>query len=187
MNIIIMGVAHSGTSIMAGMLYKLGWKTEETDGKLLKYGESSWIKYFNHEFRTKKMEGKKKKKFQVKLVDKLVSLSEPYVLKDARFCYLLHHWIVPIALSGTNPILVYITRDIDRIKHSFEVRDEMENGLVAPGKVVEELIKMAEESYRLWPLLKCKIRYEDMVEAVKLFDVDRNDIDNKNVGKAGYL
>ncbi len=82
--VVIMGVGHSGTSVLAKMLHAAGWEPGDADRP---YGESFSIREINRQVQKTGVFPYEKAKAV------LTNLPRPWAIKDPRFVMTLHHWL----------------------------------------------------------------------------------------------
>ena len=192
-NIILLGVGHSGTTVVAEMMKRLGWNIPDISDPT--YGvrnEPKFVVVLNRllvdDYRgIRKLNEKEKSGVHVAISDHIKNCfgdkDNSMVLKDPRFVITLDKWIPCIKIST----LVYLKRDRDRLYHSFKKRGKCKepNKIASNGMTVDELIGMADRQYEKWSGKKIVLNYEDVMSAISVFDISRNSKDNKDVGKIG--
>lgn len=160
-NIIIIGVGHSGTSILSKMIGRMGWKLNDADEE---FGESISVRNINDLLCQNKTIDRKE------FINCISKLKQPWVIKDPRFCETLHHWTE--SMKEYEPLLVWITRDIEATERSYTRRGE---GRVLRGVTRKDNLKNVANQFQKWPWPKLKISLEDLTNAVKIFDTQRPD------------
>jgi hypothetical protein len=158
--VIVLGVGHSGTSILTRMLHSMGWSRGDADET---FAESVSTRRLNQYVM-------QHGNLPYDLARKLVSdLARPWALKDPRFVQTLHHWLEIFEHLERKPVLLWITRSIESMLASYRKRG-------APGDLshrIRDSIEMCREQYERWPWAKFCIEYERIAEAVQLFDPQR--------------
>lgn len=155
-NLIVTGVAHSGTSILAKMLITMGWNRLEAKDET--NTEMEKVYYLNQALIT----GGEP---DWESIRHMLNGRSPWVIKDPHFAYTLSDWIPKLSQFGYRPTLVVITRDHDEVVESWRRRGE---GLpdAEPHVAYAELrLKTNIES---WPWEKVVIDYESMVQSALL-------------------
>lgn len=158
-SIVVLGVGHSGTTIITKMIGRLGWNLNDADEE---YAESRSVRNLN-EFGCD---------HGVLLEDTAASIisrmQTPWVIKDPRFCETLHMWHA--AFVPQSPTLVWITRSRAALEESYKRRGE---GLKIRRMTREENLQNARNQFNRWPWAKFSISLEALSSAVALFDVGR--------------
>lgn len=102
-------------------------------------------------------------------LDKPIDIAEPWVVKDPRLVVTWAAW-EPV-FQASNVLVLHIERDIERMKRTYERHRFSDHRIY--GYHIQELRDMARGHYRDWQGPKVSLRYEDLAEAVKLFDQGR--------------
>lgn len=195
-NIVVMGVSHSGTSPLTEMLYRLGWRTQETNPHFRKRAETQWVKDYNGAI-IKWQRGAPQNTFndmQVlfeETVERVKNESQPWAIKDPRFVLTLHEWVRVFREAQVEPMLIALCRPKERLRSSFKRRSEQYtiDGVKQPGaygKTIAQLVELMNNQFQIWPWVKLSVKYTAIRDAVQVFDTKREDIKNKNFGKAGF-
>lgn len=192
-NVLISGVPHSGTSIVASMLRAMGWAYEEPDRHSERRSQHRWFTQCcsmlnNHISGKVKMSDKKLGETLIFMRKKVSEMKQPFILNDGRTIICMKYWVD--ILMPYNPVMIMLCRNKERLKRSFEARSQtlVVNGKTVPGKYgydVYGLTDKANEAFDLWPGVKVKVNYDKIVEAIKLFDVSRQKAHGKKFGKSG--
>lgn len=156
-NLIIMGVAHSGTTILTRMLATLGWNALEA---LLPNAENIRVWEANQQL----IAGETPNWTSI---HDLVAGKSPWVIKDPHFCYTLDAWH-PFR-AAYNPHLIIIRRHRADVIASWCRRDE---GLPDPAEHVDYAAMRCQRQYEEWPGPKMVINYEDLRTAVSMFSLE---------------
>ena len=159
-NVVVMGVGHSGTSVLAKMLQSAGWQGGDAD---LPYGESLRIRELNQ---TVLRHGRLP---LGKARSALRSLPQPWAIKDPRFVSTLQHWLPMFDELDKPPVLVRIVRNPEQVVASYARR----NARGDLRQLVDQRMSMCQHQYDAWPWPKMTIEYERLAEAVALFDPTR--------------
>ena len=158
--VVVMGVGHSGTSILAKMLHAAGWEPGDADRP---YGESLSIRDLNIQIQ-------KTGEFPDQTAQKLLTqLPRPWAIKDPRFVMTLHHWLPVFSELERPPVLVRIVRDPRDVEASYHRRN-VRGDIRA---MVQQRIEMCQNQYENWPWMRMTIQYEQLGRAAALFDFDR--------------
>ena len=155
-NVLILGVGHSGTTILSKMLMKCGFNKNDNDKE---FGESVSVREINDQICRNTY-------IQSDQVNALEMLMEPWVLKDPRFVRTLDKW--SHLFSDNPPLLIWIQRDIKDVLKSFYDRNE-----IKCDAQVHTLFQLAKGQYDRWPWRKMIIKYEDIAQAVQMFQIKR--------------
>jgi hypothetical protein len=163
-NLVVFGVGHSGTTIVAKMLFALGWHAgEAADAADDEFAENVSIRDCNcHVLDHEEMPAH---------ASALVArLPRPWAVKDPRFVLTLPRWQGAFAACGTMPTLLWLTRELDEVKRSYLRRHEMHGDVPGGhGKTVDELWEAAGRHYAGWPGPKMRLAYEAVDAAAALF------------------
>lgn len=194
-NIVLLGVGHSGTTVVAEMMKRFGWVVPDISNKdYAVRNESEFMvkinrKLVDHLREIKVLDFKIDiPKLQEKTRKICKELPNSYVLKDPRLVLTLQWWYKSFApLDIEQPKLIYLTRDRNRLIHSFKKRGRVkkDTDIASNGLSVDGLIKAAGNQYNMWGGDKIKISYEQILDGISIFNIDRNNTDNKDVGKIG--
>ncbi|MBN8625474.1 MAG: glycosyltransferase [Planctomycetes bacterium] len=161
-NIVVLGVGHSGTSILSKMLFAAGWEAGDADDE---FGESVGIRSINQEFL-------KVGQFPAGQATVAMFRKEPWVVKDPRFVLTLERWRHVFAQLPQPPLLIWLRRDSKAVAASYVRRGRLTQ------ERAEELVGRryirAEEQYAAWPWRKVALDYEKIRAAVGLFDTRRS-------------
>lgn len=159
-NVIILGVGHSGTSILSKMFIKCGYNRNDSDEE---FGESVSIRDMNDKIIKYLMYGDHYPTWKQKEIIK--NLQEPWVVKDPRFVRTLDKWAH--LFTESPPLLIYIKKHTYDVMDSFLRRKELDQKNC--GEFVSQLEEYAEWQYSRWPWHKVTIHYEDIVKSVDIF------------------
>lgn len=165
-DLIILGVGHSGTSVLARMLFGLGWEANDADQP---YAESRQFRRLNERV----LFGADPDAWREAAGRFLRELRRPWALKDPRFVVTWRYWLsVPDVSSAA---LLWITKDLAAVRKSYERRGErLPDGRIGLyGRTLEELFAAAEACFAAWPGPKLRIGYEQLAAAVSCFDSRR--------------
>ena len=158
-DIVILGVGHSGTTILSKMINRLGWALNDADEK---YAESISVRCLNELLCRGEYVSSER------MDNCLSQMKRPWVIKDPRFCETLNFWAK--SFENYEPLLIWITRDRESLELSYARRKE---GLIIRGMTREQNLKNAAVNFQKWPWAKTKISLENLTNAVKLFDTIR--------------
>lgn len=158
-NIIVLGVGHSGTTIVAKMLRRLGWNAGPVDPTYCEHAEfreinNGILNGYVHQ--------------QARMEQLIREMPEPWVLKDPRLVQTLTgHWLRVFWKMQLDPLptLLYLTRDIHEVERSYAVRREK---AFVPG-----LTQAACQEFCAWPGPKFMVNYDRLASSIALFDVHR--------------
>ena len=165
MNIVIMTIGCSGSTILVRMLQQMGWNAPDD-----KYMENPDIRQLNDGVLNSK------EKFHRERAQPIIEvLPEPWVLKDPRFIQTFQHW-QPI-LDDRKNCLIYLSRSIPAIKESLAKRGwgyRSGKKMILRGVTLEELGKLCWANFAQWRGPKVAFSYEKLKEAIGLFDLERS-------------
>lgn len=169
-NVVLLGVGHSGTSVVTSMISALGWnwgrpgtnfsqRTASPDPRTdTEFAEHAPIRAIND--RLLRGESVHRGEAQQLLAD----LGGPWILKDPRFVHTLNFWL-PL-LAPYAPVLIWLNRDIDAVKTSHVRRTGQAQ---SRGKSIDELQSMARAHFDAWPWPKLILKYEQLASAIDLW------------------
>lgn len=170
-NILVVGVGHSGTTVLTKLLDKLGWDAYGADAS---YAEHKKIRNFNRYALQHDCLGD-----QEEIADVLLDLNahKPWVVKDPRFTVTLRHWWEHFRILGDDaPVVVRITKNMAKVRASYLRRGEIVRGKpgnkwagAARGLTVEEQINYLDNQLRNWKGPIITLAYEQIAEAVSIF------------------
>lgn len=167
MNIVVMTIGRSGSSILVKMLEQLGYRSPDPDDQ---YGEWGRVrKICDMAIRRKYFDSTDARKAVCQLTTRT-----PWVLKDPRFILTLDHWRPLLDVDGN--ALVYLHRDHEKIVDSLTRMKwgTIRNGIMTVrGKTLQELHAIAVRHIGSWNGPTATISFEQLREAVKLFDLSR--------------
>lgn len=161
-NIIIIGVGHSGTSLLAKMLFTLGWESNDADEV---FCESVGLREINDNYRSENTPAD---------IDEiarefLAGLKTPFALKDPRLSFTLPLWKKAAANFETPPLLLRISRARADVARSYLDRGELfQGGPGMYGRTLDQLIDCVAENFAEWPHAKFDISYEAILAAARL-------------------
>jgi len=165
MNIVILTIGSSGSTIVARMLQALGWQLPGADQA---YAEHVEFRRINDLL----LHGQAPKP---QVMRALVSgLSEPWVLKDPRLCRTFDAWRPYIDTGGN--FLLCLIRDASAVEKSLCRRGWMQpskRGFLLRGRTLPENEKACSQHFAQWEGPKVKVAYEAIHRAVGLFDPTR--------------
>ncbi|HEX4147937.1 MAG TPA: hypothetical protein VHY20_03075, partial [Pirellulales bacterium] len=157
-NVLILGVGHSGTSILAQMLFAAGWRRGDADEA---FGESVSVRCVNQSAKRGQIDLRQAKAA-------LAQLPEPWALKDPRFHITLPAWLPLLAELQRPPLLVWLRRDSEQVAASYVTRGELSSEK-AP-LVVRARYAQCRRLFELWPWARVAIDYEQLAAAAGLFE-----------------
>lgn len=166
-DVVVFGVGHSGTSLLAKMMHTLGWNPNDADSS---FAESVRMREINRQL----LAGAPLPAQMAASLEFVRSLSRPFAVKDPRLVETLSHWNDVFAALQLSPMLIMVERDYEAVAQSYTDRNELVRG--RPGtrnRTLDEMLELAEANYARWPYPKLKIRYENLVEAALLVKTRR--------------
>ncbi|MEZ6065478.1 MAG: hypothetical protein R3B90_07140 [Planctomycetaceae bacterium] len=157
--VVVLGVGHSGTSILTRMLHAAGWDPVDADRD---FAESVSIRQLNQMIQKHGLLPPRRAHALLKV------LPSAWAIKDPRFVMTLNHWLPHFSMLEAPPCLVRINRDPAEVVASYRrrgVRGDL-------PLLVEQRQSLAEQQYDRWPWSKLTIEYERLGEAAALFQPD---------------
>lgn len=161
-NIVVLGIGHSGTSVVTRMLHALGWNAGDADEE---FAESVSIREINEALLSKRESACPE--------SVLARLGQPWAIKDPRMVETLNLWIPFLAIY--NPALIWLTRDESAVTDSHDRRGER----IRSGSYHRAYAKCVEH-FRDWTGPKIRIEFEQIREAVRFFDIPRSEGNSYN-------
>jgi len=161
-NLVLLGVGHSGTTVVSRMLEEMGWNTHGVGDP---WGEPPSIRAINDQIiRMGVFEG-------AEAQDVLANLREPWAIKDPRFALTLDKWAGLLTSSPTCTVLLWLTRDREEVAQSYRARGEVnsQGEPTAFGMTVDQLLHRAWRQFSAWPGPKLQIGYEEIERAFSVF------------------
>jgi hypothetical protein len=152
LNVVVLGVGFSNTTITTRQLQALGWDVGEVSNDFCEHTLVSDINWRLSEGFVP----------QEEIDAALANLRQPWVIKDPKFRETLERWLP--AFVPYQPILLYLTKDSGTVKDSYLRRDQ-------PTDHVDARIRNCERMFWLWPWPKMKVDATQIASAVKLFDL----------------
>jgi hypothetical protein len=158
--LVVLGVGHSGTTVLTRMLRNLGWNSADADAE---FCESRSVRALNERaLRTGRLAVKRARKI-------LDGLPAPWVIKDPRFVHTLPAWMPLFSSLDRKPVLVRVRRDRQSMVHSYRRRG-------APGdflRRIDQQLALCRQQYEHWPWVRLSIDYELLAASVTEFDMNR--------------
>jgi hypothetical protein len=162
-DVVVLGVGHSGTSLLTHMLFKLGWRRNDADRV---FCESTRLREINDRMLVR---GESSDSLMKSSVAFLKQLDRPFALKDPRLVITLGHWVEALERVRITPGLLRIRRRRAALKKSYVERSELvRGGPGAYGRTLGHLLKLSERMYEAWDWPKMTIDYESLVAAATL-------------------
>ncbi|HUG92884.1 MAG TPA: glycosyltransferase [Planctomycetaceae bacterium] len=155
-SVVVLGVGHSGTSILAKMLHSAGWEPADADQE---FGESVRVRELNEQILTS---GRLHRQPARRLLD---SFPEPWAVKDPRFVATLRHWLPHFADLRRPPLLMRIVREPQHVAPSY-LRRGFRGDL---RQMLDLSFRLCREQYDLWPWQKLTLDYERLGQASGMF------------------
>lgn len=170
-NCVVVGVGHSGTTILTRMLQQLGWNLPSADRA---YAEHTGIRDLNRYALTHDTLGDHER---VRSLLRGLNEHKPWAVKDPRFSVTLHLWWEYFRELGADlPVLVRITKDIKTVKQSYLRRGEVVRGKpgnrwrgAGQGLTVDEQVALLDQSLKTWQGPVITIDYGQIAAALGLF------------------
>jgi len=165
MNVVILTIGRSGSTVIARMLRALGWQLPGADQA---YAEHVEFRRLNDLI----LSGRPP---EPQVLRALVSeLSEPWVLKDPRLSSTFEAWR-PYLDTGGN-LLLWLRRDLSAVEKSLRRQGWLQpskRGFLLRGRTLPESEKECARYFARWEGPKVKIAYEDVHRAIGMFDRTR--------------
>lgn len=149
-NIVVLTPGHTGSSVVTAMLSRLGWYVPGMDS----FAEDPELRAINDTVRGGKADRSKAEAY-------LQSLPRPWAVKDPRFCETLSWWL-PV-MREYAPLLLVLDRSPEDVLRSYVRRGERTELAAARMRAVKRLS-------RQWPWEVIRLRYEQIREAMELWD-----------------
>lgn len=175
-NIFVLGVGHSGTSIIAKMLYAFGYNKNAADDQFCEDTSFRNIhgRWLSFGFADKKTGDEFHKTVNHDIENFINGIQRPFALKDPRFVLFADIWGQHPLVKKDNSCLLYITKDRDSVAESYISRGEVLNGIpFCHGKYLSDLHDIAHDQFLKWPGMKLHISYENLKNAVALFKLGK--------------
>ena len=154
-NVVVLGVGHSGTTILTRMLHHAGWQSGDADQQ---YAESVSIRAMNR----KALRAGRLPTGAEQLIRRFPA---PWAIKDPRFVQTLRYWLPIFAKSNRPPALLMIRRAHEDVVSSYQRRNT--NGDI--DAMVSHRQRQCDSEYSRWPWSKLTVQYEDIGRAARLF------------------
>ena len=164
-NVIILGVGHSGTTMLSRVLERMGWNLGSDIDE--EFAEHVGVRKLNIQLCNNP-------NFSLPIPGcrrMIEHLQTPWAIKDPRFVFTLDQWRE--VLKKYNPILVWIVRNLSDVKDSYSRRGQIdEKGetniqymLSQGAKTIEDVFEKCKEQYDSWIGDKMILSYEKICEA----------------------
>ena len=186
-NLILTGVPHSGTTIVAAMLNAMGWRYDETDSEYKKRYQYKWVVEANGALFMRKKEGAKKEMLHIlnDIKKGMDTAKKPFVINDPRLIFVLDYW--HFVCETYDAALLMIARPKEALARSYKRRGQY-NSRGEPGKYqynIRQMTRIANDAFDKWPGFKVKVNYNKICSAIKLFDIARKKASHPKSGKGG--
>lgn len=166
-NIIVVGVGHSGTTILVRLLEALGWNAPAAGDRFAEHARIRNLNRYALKHDTLQMG-------RVKRVVAALEEHQPWVIKDPRFTVTLHLWE---QIFAPPPLVLRITKDLAKVKASYRKRGEMIRGKPGNrwqgskrGLTVEEQVKLLEQQLTGWPGPIITVDYAQIAKVTEIFE-----------------
>jgi len=167
MNIVILTIGRSGSTVIARMLRALGWQLPGADQA---YSENVEFLRLNERL----LSGQAPVPQAMRTLVSNLSLREPWVLKDPRLSSTFDVWQSYLDTGGN--LLLWLRRDLSAIEKSLRHRgwgQPSKRGFLLRGRTLPENEKACSKHFAQWEGPKVKIAYEDVHRAIGMFDRTR--------------
>ena len=168
-NVFVLGVGHSGTTILTRMLFALGW---HAGGE----GLTADDEFAEHEgIRACNRFAMEHGHLPPEATQMLEQIPVPWAVKDPRMVITLQLWADNIQAAGDPlPCLLWIARDLEAVRESHVRRGEfVRGGVGSHGHTIEQLHDLAAGQFDSWRGPKLRLEYKALTNAVKLFNPER--------------
>jgi|TARA_Y100000034_G_C6853377_1_gene387433 hypothetical protein len=157
---VILGVGHSGTTIVVRMLHAMGWKQADSNSN---YREMHRACKVNCKYLTSGV-------FDEAEARVSVNYEDGWVMKDPRLVITLPLW--RDILVEKRVLLLHIERQIEDVKQSYIDRSlvNRDGEPALYGKTVDELTLLGRQRYEEWEGDKLSLHYDQIAVAASLFD-----------------
>lgn len=156
-NAIVLTTGRSGSTILSKMMASLGWNAADMDEE---WGESIRFREINEEVRRRRIAA------ESMATEFLDGLPAPWVLKDPRFMHTAKFWL-PL-LKKHEPTLLWITRDEAAV-----LKSHQKQGWTPHFGSLDRALERCSDIYKQWPWGRATFSYEQLREAVSMFDLSR--------------
>jgi hypothetical protein len=167
MNIIILSIGRSGSTILAKMARAMGWNLSGADEE---YAENVQFRNINNQM----IKGQcSTKHFHDGFIVGL-NHHKQWVLKDPRLTSTWQQWKPHLDRDGN--LLLWLTRDLKAIEVSLRRKNwgkPSPRGYTFRGRTLPEHEAECRKCFEAWSGPKVTFSFERMKEAVKLFDTTR--------------
>ena len=163
MNLIVFGVGHSGTTVVARKFMAMGWHSLDSDKA---YAESRRVRAFSRSaiFKSEPPDISG-------MTEWLRAQPSPWIIKDPRFLETLGVWLKVFQGLDTLPLLYHVTRPMQALAQSYRRRNELVNGEPGVrGRTVPQLVDLANKGYAQWPGPKIQVSLADVAKSSSIFD-----------------
>jgi hypothetical protein len=165
-NILIVGVGHSGTSVLTKMLGCLGWHTPAADEE---FAECVPLRDANDQAL---IHGALPAAAEAIVAE--LDRHSPWVAKDPRLCLTLPLWW-PL-FRDNPPLVLHLEKQREQVEASFHRRGTQKHGEASiryvqgsPRYKLDELYASLEDSLRAWPYPVVTVHYDQIAAASQLF------------------
>lgn len=187
-NIAVVAAGHTGSSILVSMIQQLGWVAGDVKPNVMEHKAVQTVNkrvlLYRHicpcgsnnvtvgDFALTCHKCRQTSHIPEDLphyaeMRQALPATEPYVIKDPRFTLTWSFWQ---SIFDEPPLLLHLERDVARMQQTY-ARYGFGDGIY--GRSIEELMALAREHYERWNGPKLSLDYEQIADAVGLFDMGR--------------
>ncbi len=166
-NIVVLGVDHSGTTLVTRILEALGWQNPDADS----YHENTEFRKINEAILSGCYHPARRQSWFRHY--RLVTTSGPWVLKDPRLYATWDYW--SDMFLAANVFLVALRRSIGDMETSYRTRHQAPCGFYGTfsGLPLRRVQSRVTEIYNAYPGPKHLFHIEDVARAASIVDVER--------------
>lgn len=167
-NILVVGVGHSGTTIVTRLLATLGWQLGDADERFAEHGPLRAANRYA-------LQHDQLPAAAIEALD-MLDTHPPWAAKDPRFSVTLHLWAPLFQSRSGLPLVLHLTRDPAAVAASYLKRNELVRGRPgntwngsSRGMTVDEQYASLASQLARWPGPIVTLAYEQLAAAHKLF------------------
>jgi hypothetical protein len=106
----------------------------------------------------------------------LRQMPSPWVMKDPRFVLTIAAWMPTFESLPPNdrPAMLFVTRSSEKVERTYIANGEVKDGVPFMYRhTVSQLTEHAHQEFIAWPYAKLHLEFEQVIEAVKIFNLKR--------------
>lgn len=168
---IILGVGHSGTSVLARIHWKAGWHFDGSQRSYAHFVEPAWCVPYTgmitrHNRGSPRDDDLSIAQAAQRVVDGFAASKRPTVVKDPRFVVALPHLAGLLSVEPQCELLM-IRRSFEQLTPCYLRRNQRVAGQPGVyGLTLPVLCKLAEQAYEQWPGTKWAVEYDRLCELI---------------------